>query len=180
MNSQESSNSETREDSNSQKREELIPAPQPIPIHKLSTTSMVRDISTGQPGLPAWLCSVPAPAHLLISWTWETEKSPWFHSNAWKLPCYQHFPHTKPRPWQLLRGKLTPSQSKPGQTVSSNFQFKYTHCHFTLKPTLSLNLYSFPCARLPSLHPLVTAVLYCFSLDFPVLNMHVVSASALQ
>jgi len=39
----------------------------PTPIHKLSMTSMVRNISLGQLGLAAWLCSLPAPAHLLIS-----------------------------------------------------------------------------------------------------------------
>jgi len=37
------------------------------PIHKLSVTSMVWNISTGQLGLAAWLCSLPAPAHLLLS-----------------------------------------------------------------------------------------------------------------
>jgi len=52
--------------------------------------SMVWNISTGHPGLAAWLCSLPAPAHRLISWIWETEKSPWFHSNNWKHQCYQH------------------------------------------------------------------------------------------
>jgi len=43
--------------------------------------SMVWNISIGQLGLAAWLCSLPAPAHRLISWTWETEKSPWCLSN---------------------------------------------------------------------------------------------------
>jgi len=37
------------------------------PIHKSSMTSMVWNISIGQRGLAAWLCSLPAPAHLLIS-----------------------------------------------------------------------------------------------------------------
>jgi len=37
-------------------------------------TFMVRNISIGQFGLAVWLCSLPAPAHLLIIWTWETEK----------------------------------------------------------------------------------------------------------
>ena len=59
---------------------ESMPA-QPTPIHKLSTMSMVWNISTGQLGLAAWLCSLPAPVHLLISWIRETANSPWFHSN---------------------------------------------------------------------------------------------------
>jgi len=46
----------------------------PTPIYKLSMISVVWNISTGQPGLAAWLCSLPAPAHLLFSQTWETEK----------------------------------------------------------------------------------------------------------
>jgi len=44
-----------------------LPAPWPNPIHNLSMMSMVWNISTGQLGLAAWLCSLPAPAHLLIS-----------------------------------------------------------------------------------------------------------------
>jgi len=44
-----------------------IPAPQPTPIPKLSMPSMVRNISMGQLGPPAWLCSLPAPEHLLIT-----------------------------------------------------------------------------------------------------------------
>jgi len=36
--------------------------------------SMVWNISIGQPGLAAQLCSLPVPAHLLISRTWETRK----------------------------------------------------------------------------------------------------------
>jgi len=55
--------------------------PSANPIYKLSMTSMVRNISTGQLGLAVWLCSLTAPARLLISWIWETGKSPWFHSN---------------------------------------------------------------------------------------------------
>jgi len=44
-----------------------IPALRPTFINKLSMTSMVWNISIGQPGLDVWLCSLPAPAHLLIS-----------------------------------------------------------------------------------------------------------------
>jgi len=40
----------------------------------LSMTSMVWNISIGQLELAAWLCSLPAPAHLLISQKWETQK----------------------------------------------------------------------------------------------------------
>jgi len=50
-----------------EKREKRIPAPQPTTIYKLSMTSMVWNISTGQLGLDAWLCSLPALVHLLIS-----------------------------------------------------------------------------------------------------------------
>ena len=55
-------------------KKEKIPAPQPTPIHKLSMMSMVWNICVGQPGLAAWLCSLPAPAHRLVSWIWETGK----------------------------------------------------------------------------------------------------------
>ena len=33
--------------------------------------------------------------HPLISWTWETGRSPWFHSNNWKHQYYQHSSRTK-------------------------------------------------------------------------------------
>jgi len=36
--------------------------------------SMVWNISVGQLGLAAWLCSLPALVHLLIIQTWESEK----------------------------------------------------------------------------------------------------------
>ena len=52
--------------------EKKVPALWPNRICILSMTSMVWNISIGQIGLGAWLCSLPAPAHLLISWTWET------------------------------------------------------------------------------------------------------------
>jgi len=39
-------------------------------------TFMVWGISIGQLGLAAWLCSLPALAHMLIRQTWETGKSP--------------------------------------------------------------------------------------------------------
>ena len=84
-NSWRSSNSWKREDSKPTENErEKIPAPQPTPIHKRSITSMVWNISIGQLGLAAWLWSLPAPAHLLLSSVWETGKSPWFHSKNWK------------------------------------------------------------------------------------------------
>ena len=51
-----------------------IPAPCPTPIYKLRTTSVVWNILVGWLGLSAWLCFLPTPAHLLISWTWETGK----------------------------------------------------------------------------------------------------------
>jgi len=37
---------------------------------------VVWNIVVGQLGLAAWLCSLPGPAHLLVSCMWETEKSP--------------------------------------------------------------------------------------------------------
>jgi len=117
---------------NSQKKEKarFLPPPQPTPVNKLSP-SMVWNTSIGQVGLATWLCSLPAPACLLSSWTWETSKSPWFHSNDWK-ECLQHSSSTKPKTQQLLGGKLTLSQPRPGQmcqktTAESNLskvQFK--------------------------------------------------------
>jgi len=61
-------------------RKRQVPAPRPTPIYKPNMTSMVWNISIGQLGLAAWLCYLPAPAHPLIDWTWEIEKSPWFLS----------------------------------------------------------------------------------------------------
>jgi len=58
-----------------------IPAPWPTRIYKLSMMSMVWNISIDYFGLAAWLCSLPALIHLLISQTWETGKSPWFLRN---------------------------------------------------------------------------------------------------
>jgi len=47
-----------------------------------------------------------APAHLLISWTQEFGKSPWFLSNNWKHQCCQESSHTKSKTQQLLGGKV--------------------------------------------------------------------------
>jgi len=66
-NSWKSSNSWTRADSNSWPRKEQIPAPLSTLIYEVSMMSMVWNISTGQLGLAAWLCSLPAPAPLLTS-----------------------------------------------------------------------------------------------------------------
>ena len=44
-----------------------VPAPWPTLIHKLNMTPMLWKISVGQLGLAVWLCSIPAPTHLLIS-----------------------------------------------------------------------------------------------------------------
>jgi len=68
---------------------------------------MVWNISIGQLGLSGWLCSLPAPEHLLISWIWQAEESPWFCSNNWKHQCYQHSFGSKSKTQQLLGGKLT-------------------------------------------------------------------------
>jgi len=53
----------------SEKRREKrsIPAPQPTPIYRLSMPDMVWNISLGQLGLSAWLCSLKAPASLRMS-----------------------------------------------------------------------------------------------------------------
>jgi len=48
----------------------------PAPIPKQSKTSMIWNICIGQLGLAVWLCSLTAPAHLLVSRIWETGKSP--------------------------------------------------------------------------------------------------------
>jgi len=59
--------SQTREDSNSQKREEKsIPAPSPTPIHKLSVMSMVWNISIGHLGYLSG-CAPPQPLHTCSS-----------------------------------------------------------------------------------------------------------------
>jgi len=53
------------------KRVELLEkrflSPWSASFYELNMTSMVWNISVGQLGLAAWLCSCPAPAHLLIS-----------------------------------------------------------------------------------------------------------------
>ena len=41
----------------------------------------------GAAWLAVWLCFLPAPAHLLISWNMGVWESLWFHSNTWKLQC---------------------------------------------------------------------------------------------
>ena len=48
------------------KKEKFLPL-WPTPIRKLSMVSVVWNISIGQLGLAAELCSLPAPVHLLIS-----------------------------------------------------------------------------------------------------------------
>ena len=49
------------------KKERKSPGPPITPIHKLNLTPMVWNISIGQLGMAAWLCCLPAPAHLLLS-----------------------------------------------------------------------------------------------------------------
>jgi len=49
------------------KRKRSTPAPWPTPFYKLGRRSQVWNICTGQLGVAAWLCSLPSPAHLLIS-----------------------------------------------------------------------------------------------------------------
>jgi len=64
-NSGKSSNSQTNTHLNPPKKE--IPALWPTSTYKLSMTSTVWNISAGQLGLAAWLPSLPAPPHPLIS-----------------------------------------------------------------------------------------------------------------
>jgi len=45
--------------------------PRPTPIHKLSLMPMVWNIAIGQPGLAAWLYSLPAPARWLNVRNWK-------------------------------------------------------------------------------------------------------------
>ena len=86
---------------------------------------MVWNISVGQLGPALWLCFLLAPAHLLVSWIWETgEKSPWLHSNNQKHQCYQRSSCTKSKSQQLLGGKLTLSQPKLG------YREKFSCIHF--------------------------------------------------
>jgi len=49
------------------KESRKISAPWTIPIYKLNMASVVWNISFGRLGLTAWLCSLPAVVHLLIS-----------------------------------------------------------------------------------------------------------------
>jgi len=55
-------NPRKREIMEKRKKPGLLP-PQPTPIHKVRMLPMIWSISIGQPGLAAWLCSLPAPAH---------------------------------------------------------------------------------------------------------------------
>jgi len=66
-NSWKSLNSSKRENLNSLKRADTCP--RPTPIYKLSMTSTVWNISISQIGLSVQLCSLPAPAHLLVNCT---------------------------------------------------------------------------------------------------------------
>ena len=122
-NSWKSLNSWTREDSNSWRQEKADSCPQSTPIHKLSMMFMVWNISIGQPG------SLPgcAPSQLLHTHSWaeyeKLEKSLWFHRNNWKHQCYLHSSHTKSKIQQLLGGKLTLTQPKPGQVLSDVMGF---------------------------------------------------------
>ena len=128
-----------REDSNSRKREELIAScPTPAKPHAYTEHDTYGMEYFHWPDwLSAWLCSLPAPAHLLISWVWEMGKSLWFHSNRWKHQCYQHSSCTKSKTEQLLRRQLTPSRPKPGQ------------CHNTDRTELH-SLYCIPKIQLGS------------------------------
>ena len=114
-----SSNSQTREDSNSQKTGRAVSPlpPQPTPIPKPSTVFMVCSISNSQLGC----LSGCAPSQLLhtcsLAGYEKLGKSPLFHSNKWKHQCYQHFSRTKSRMEKVLGGRLIMSQLKWGQPV---------------------------------------------------------------
>jgi len=99
------------------KKSRELPAPQPTLIHKLSMTPMVWNISIGQTDCVSG-CALSQLLHTCSLAEYEKqEKSPWFHSNNWKLQCYQHSFCTKSKAQQLLRGSLTLSQPKPGHSV---------------------------------------------------------------
>jgi len=70
------------------KRAESFPTPSQRPF-----LNWAQGLWYGIFPLPSWaICLAvlpPAPAHLLVSWMWETGKGPWFYSNNWKQ-CYQH------------------------------------------------------------------------------------------
>ena len=59
--------SNSRKRLNSRKRPYSCP-PKKTPINKLRMASMVWKISIGQLGVTVWLCSLPAPALLIVSW----------------------------------------------------------------------------------------------------------------
>ena len=91
-------------------------SPEPTPIDKLIMASMVWNISIAQLWLAAWLRSLPAPAHLLISQTWETEKKYLISQQQLKTSVYyQHSSCTRSKTQQALGRKLTPPQLKPRQ-----------------------------------------------------------------
>jgi len=66
---------------------------------------------------PTWAgCLAVLPRSTCSSDEYEKlEKSPSYHGNNGKHQCYQHSSPTKSKIQQLLRGKLTLSQMKPGQ-----------------------------------------------------------------
>ena len=79
---------EERIQTHGNKKAKQNPVSRSTPIHKLKVIyGIVWSISIGQLGLAGWLCPLSAPAHQLISWTWETGKSPWVHCNNWKHQC---------------------------------------------------------------------------------------------
>ena len=110
-NSRKSLNSWTRGDSNSWKREEPNPASWQSSFLNWAWCLRYGIFPLASLG---WLPGSAASQLLHISWIWETEKSPWFRSNNRKHQCYQNSSGTKSRTQQLLRGKLTLSQPKPG------------------------------------------------------------------
>ena len=92
-----------------------------------------------------------APSQLLhryslISWVWETGRSPWFLRNNWKHQCYWHSSGSKPKTQQLLGGKLTLSQPKPGQCCTRIF----LSCNFVWTFRCPCATFSAPCSVGPT------------------------------
>jgi len=90
----------------------LLPA-WATPICKLSMLSMVWNISIGQLGLAAWLYSLPAPAHLLISWIWETGYVLDFIATAKNISVINILPLLNPKYSSYWEGnELCPTQNQ--------------------------------------------------------------------
>ena len=71
------------------------------------------------------------------------EKSPCFHSNDKNLQCYQHFSPAKSKTQQLLEGKLSLSQLKPGHSSTSLGSLFQSLTPLSVKKGLKGQIYAF-------------------------------------